>query len=53
MHVWNLNKMTIHKKKKRTPETKEYHLTLRRDIHFCKGSMRAKTVHLSIMELNT
>jgi hypothetical protein len=36
-----------------TPETLEYHEALGKDIHFCKDSLRDKTVHFSFMELNT
>jgi hypothetical protein len=36
-----------------TPETVEYHESLRKDIPSCKDSLRDKTVHFFFKELNT
>jgi hypothetical protein len=48
---WNFYHLVTERQVSGTPETMEQRETLRKDIHFCKGSLRVNTVHLSFMEL--
>jgi hypothetical protein len=50
---WNCYHISGEWKVSGTPQTVEKHETLRKDIHFCKGSLRDNTEHFSFMELKT
>jgi hypothetical protein len=49
---WNCYHQSSEQQLSGTSETLQYHEALRKDIHFCKDSLRDKTVNLSFMEVN-